>query len=166
MFDDAFRARRDRATLQGRCAARLAGLAIAVAIAVAAAAPVNAETIAVFVDRAKVVKLPDKTSTVIVGNPIIADVSVQKNGILVVTGKSFGMTNLISLDSEGSILNESMIRVEATSESVVTVQRGMDRESYSCTPQCMPAIKLGDDPKYFEAVGGQAGKRSALATQR
>lgn len=131
-----------------------------------AASAASAETILVVVDRAKVIKLPEKTSTVIVGNPIIADVAVQKNGVLVVTGKSFGLTNLIALDTNGAILNESMIRVEGASEAIVTVQRGMDRESYSCTPNCLPAINLGDTNAFFEAAGNQAGKRNSLATQR
>jgi Flp pilus assembly secretin CpaC len=34
---------------------------------------------------------------VIIGNPTIADVSVQGGNLLVVTGKSFGVTNIISL---------------------------------------------------------------------
>lgn len=141
-------------------------IAAAVILAGAALTQARAETILVTVDRAKVIKLPEKTSTVIVGNPIIADVAVQKNGVLVVTGKSFGLTNLIALDATGSILNESMIRVEAANESLVVVQRGMERESYSCTPVCLPAITLGDTNAFFEAAGNQAGKRNALATQR
>jgi putative type II/III system pilus formation protein len=91
---------------------------------------------------------------------------LQKNGILVVTGKSYGVTNLIALDNAGSMLAESLIRVQAPSESLVTVQRGLERESYSCTPNCQPSILLGDSNKYFSEVGGQAGQRNTLATQR
>lgn len=136
------------------------------ALAVTVAAPARAETLLVTVDRAKVVRLPERTTTVIIGNPIVADVTVQKNGIMVVTGKSYGQTNLIAMDASGAILNESNIRVQAPSDQVVTVQRGLDRESYSCTPNCQPSIILGDSNAYFEGVGGQAGRRNALATQR
>jgi hypothetical protein len=58
----------------------------------------------------------------------------------------------------------SMISVLAPSDSVVTVQRGLDRESYSCTPNCQPSLLLGDANKYFAEVGGQAGQRNSLAT--
>ncbi len=121
------------------------------------------DTVTVVVDHAKVVRLPERTQTVIVGNPGIADVTVQRNGILVVTGKSFGVTNLIALDNQGALLAESRVSVRAHSDSVVTVQRGMDRESYSCAPHCQPAIQLGDANKFFGEVGGQAQARNQLA---
>lgn len=124
------------------------------------------ETVAIMVDHAKVVRLPERTQTVIVGNPIIADITVQRNGIVVVTGKSYGVTNLIALDGGGAMLAESLISVQAATESVVIVQRGLDRESYSCTPNCQPSMLLGDANKHFSEIGGQAGQRNTLATQR
>lgn len=130
-----------------------------------AAAPAR-DAIAVFVDHAKIIRLPVRTQTVIVGNPIIADVTIQKNGVVVLTGKSYGVTNLIALDGTGAMLAESMISVQAASDSVVVVQRGLERESYSCTPNCQPALLLGDSSKYFGEVGGQTGQRNTLATQR
>lgn len=122
------------------------------------------DAVAVLVDQAKVIRLPEKTQTVIVGNPMIADIAVQKNGILVVTGKSFGVTNFIALDAAGAMLAESRVTVRAATDSVVTVQRGMDRESYSCAPQCQPAIQLGDSNKFFGEVGGQATSRNQMSS--
>lgn len=130
-------------------------------------APVRTEaSVTVLIDHAKVIRLPDRTQTVIVGNPSIADVTTQKNNILIVTGKSFGITNLIALDAAGVLLAESLIRVQAPSDAVVTVQRGLERETYSCTPDCQPSAQLGDAPKYFGEVTGQAGQRNSAATPR
>jgi hypothetical protein len=123
-------------------------------------------TVMVMVDHAKVVRLPDRTQTVIVGNPMVADITIQRNGIIVVTGKSYGATNLIALDSAGLLLAESMISVQAPTDAVVTVQRGLARESYSCTPTCQPSLRLGDSEAYFGAVGNQTTQRNTLATQR
>ncbi|GJE54100.1 hypothetical protein EKPJFOCH_0573 [Methylobacterium thuringiense] len=117
----------------------------------------------VMVDNAKLIRLPEKTQTVVVGNPLIADVSLQKNGVLILTGKSFGTTNLIALDAGGTMIAESLIRVEAPQASTITVQRGLDRESYSCTPNCQPSAQLGDSTKWFSEVSGQADQRRALA---
>ncbi|MBC8093522.1 MAG: pilus assembly protein N-terminal domain-containing protein, partial [Pseudonocardia sp.] len=97
-------------------------------------------SVAVMIDNAKIIRLPDRTQTVIVGNPAIADVTTQRNGIVVVTGKSYGVTNLIALDGAGNLLAESQLKVQAPRESVVTVQRGLERESYSCTPNCQPSL--------------------------
>lgn len=131
----------------------------------AAAAPQAGvlDSVTVMVDHAKVVRLPENAQTVIVGNPAIADVAVQRNGVMVVTGKSFGVTNLIALDAGGGLLAESLVRVGAPSDSVLIVQRGLDRESYSCTPACQPAAQLGDAQKYFGEVGAQATSRNTQA---
>lgn len=133
-----------------------------------APAPAPAESqqgaVVVTVDHAKVVRLPEKAQTVIVGNPAIADVTVQRNGVMVVTGKSFGVTNLIALDANGTLLAESFVRVRAASDSILTVQRGLERESYSCTPECQPAAQLGDVKRFFDEVGGQNKARNAAAT--
>lgn len=147
----------------------LVRLALALALGVAAPLVCRAETreatvVTVFVDNAKIVRLPERTQTVVVGNPIIADVTLQKNGVLVLTGKSFGTTNLIALDGTGTMLAESTIRVEAPQASVITVQRGLERESYSCTPNCQPSMQLGDSTKYFGEVSAQADNRRRLAT--
>ena len=132
--------------------------------------PAGRDVVTVTVDHAKVIRLPERTQTVVVGNPMIADVTVQKNGVLVVTGKSYGVTNLIAMDGSGGLLAESLINVQGATESLVTVLRGkerdVERQTYSCTPNCQPTLQLGDDTKYFTDVQGQAGQRNALATAR
>lgn len=124
----------------------------------------KADAVAVTVDHAKVLRLPEKAQTVIVGNPAIADVTVQRNGVMIVTGKSFGVTNLIALDATGALLAESTVRVGAASDSILTVQRGLERESYSCTPDCQPSAQLGDSKSFFDGANGQSGARNAAAT--
>jgi hypothetical protein len=83
---------------------------------------------------------------------------------MVVTGKSFGVTNLIALDAGGTLLAESLVQVSAASDEVLTVQRGMDRESYACNPVCQPSARLGDAQRFFGEAGSQAIRRNALAT--
>lgn len=122
------------------------------------------DAVTVTVDHAKVLRLPEKAQTVIVGNPAIADVTIQRNGVMVVTGKSYGVTNLIALDATGALIAESSLRVAAATESILTVQRGLERESYSCTPACQPSAQLGDSKRFFDDTSGQSGARNAAAT--
>ncbi|MFE1600937.1 pilus assembly protein N-terminal domain-containing protein [Methylobacterium sp. ID0610] len=147
-------------------AAALLLAALACAPGAGRAAETDSSVVVVSVDNAKIIRLPDRTATVVVGNPIIADVSLQRNGIVVLTGKSFGSTNLIALDAAGTMLAESFISVQAANSSVVTVQRGLERESYSCTPACQPSVQLGDAQRYFSEVSTQAGQRNSLATPK
>ena len=100
-------------------------------------------------------KLPPNVKTIIIGNPMIADVtSLAGNAGMVVTGKGYGRTNLIALDADGNLIDEKQIHVEPT-RNVLVVQRGESRESYSCDPVCMPTAVLGDDSKVYGDVSGQ-----------
>jgi hypothetical protein len=124
-----------------------------------AAEPVTqvSETIQVHLDQAKLLRLPEGTSTLVVGNPLIADVAVQPGGTLVVTGKSYGNTNLVALNREGGVVMEHQVEVQGPLGSTVVVYRGIERETYSCTPNCERRITLGDTQNYFAATMGQTG---------
>src|ERR1700686_3479120 len=131
---------------------------------VAAVAEPSAETIAVNVDQAKLVKLPTRVATIVVGNPLIADVTLQAGGIIVVTGKGYGATNFIAMDRSGEVLVDRMIQVEGPTDQLITVYRGVDRESYSCMPICQRRVTLGDGEAYFKSAMDQAGTLSNQAS--
>lgn len=122
------------------------------------------DTIAVNVDQAKLVRLPGKVATIVVGNPLIADVTLQPGGMIVVTGKGYGATNFIALDRGGEILVDRQIQVEGPSDRLVTVYRGIERESYSCLPICQRRVTLGDSDNYFSTTMSQAGSLSSSAS--
>lgn len=122
------------------------------------------DNIAVNVDQAKLVRLPGKVATIVVGNPLIADVTLQPGGMIVVTGKGYGATNFIALDRGGEILVDRQIQVEGPSDRLVTVYRGIERESYSCMPLCQRRVTLGDSDTYFNNTMSQAGSLSSSAS--
>jgi hypothetical protein len=142
----------------------LAYAAIALLIAAATTTRARAaDTLTVYVDQATITKMPDNVTTLVIGNPLIADVNVQPGGLLVVTGKGFGTTNLIALDRSGAVLAERNIQVLGPQDQIVYVWRGPNRESYSCTPDCETRITLGDSPAFFDQTVGQTGNRNARA---
>jgi len=140
-------------------------LALGVGAALAAESDVgDSDVLRITIDQAKVAKIPAGTQTLVIGNPMVADVTMLKGGSgMVVTGKGFGQTNLIALDAQGNILDEKQLRVEP-GNSVLVVQRGEARASYSCNPWCMPTVQLGDDSKVFGEAGGQIQQRNGYAT--
>ena len=123
----------------------------------------TAGAIAVNVDQAKLVKLPTRVATIVVGNPLIADVTLQTGGILVVTGKGYGATNFIAMDRAGEVLVDRVIQVEGPTDQLVTIYRGVERESYSCMPVCQRRVTLGDGDSYFKSAMDQAGTLSSQA---
>jgi hypothetical protein len=138
----------------------LAGLGLCAALLASTA---QAADINVMLDQAKVIRLPEKIAMVVIGNPAIADVAMQKSGVAVVTGKTYGVTNMIILDAKGEMVSEQMVVVKAPNVAMVTVQRGVERETLTCTPDCERTFKLGDAPANFDAVTGQSSARSAFA---
>lgn len=143
----------------------VACMAAAAIVIPASAAP---ENLTVFVDQATIVKLPAQVATLVVGNPLIADVTLQPGGLMVVTGKGYGATNILALDRSGSLLMESSVRVQGPRDNVVVVYRGAKeqpalRETYSCDPNCERRITLGDSSDYFNSTIGQTGARNGQA---
>ena len=109
----------------------------ATVLLMAAAGPASAAdaTVTVMLDRAQVMRFPPSTETVVVGNPIIADVTMLRNsGEVILTGRGYGETNLLFLDGAGRLLSEAVLRVREA-PSMMVVQRGTDRETYACQPR-------------------------------
>jgi Pilus formation protein N terminal region len=131
-------------------------------LAVCGPLPARAADISVVIDQAQLVKLPDRASTIVIGNPVIADAAVQSGGWVVLTGKSFGSTNIIAIDRSGAVLMEKSIDVQGPRDAV-TVYRGSERVTYSCTPECERRLMLGDFIPVFEATAAQIAARNGLA---
>ena len=138
-----------------RLLASSAGFALALQCAPAFAA---GDLVEVVVDEAKVVSLPTSVRTLIIGNPIVADVTLLKGGnTMIITGKGFGQTNLIALDADGQMVTETRIRVDlgVLGKKAVVVLRGLDRETWFCNPTCRPTVSLGDTAGFTGATAAQ-----------
>jgi hypothetical protein len=141
------------------------GLVVGALLHFAAAQPAaaaNGPDVAVNIDQAALVRLERPAAEIIVGNPSIADVSVQSGKTLIVTGKSFGETNLIVIDPDGKVIVSRRLLVQEPRVGLVTVYRGAERETLSCTPYCTTPLVIGDTPDYFEAIAKQAKTKQAI----
>lgn len=136
---------------------------VAALLAICSAARAEEGAIRVVLDQAKLVKLPAGTETIVIGNPAIADVTVQRGGVMVITGRSPGRTNFIALDGAGTIISESQVAVADQETGRLVVQRGLEQSSYDCTPRCLPTVTLGDDDKHFTRAVSQAAARDGMA---
>lgn len=123
----------------------------------------SAANLNVKIDQAHLVRLDKPGAEVIIGNPSIADVSVQSSRLLVITGKSAGLTNLIVLDGNGDLIMEKNLYVETDVKNMVTLSRGASRSTLSCSPNCSPALIPGDSPLLFEALAKTTRTKLGLA---
>jgi Flp pilus assembly secretin CpaC len=109
-----------------------------------------------------VVRLDQPADTVIIGNPMIADATVRDNVTLIVTGKSYGTTNLIILNKDGREVSNQLVTVAASDDNLVTVFNRSGRQTYSCTPVCEPVVSIGDDQGTFGERTSQVQGRNQL----
>jgi Flp pilus assembly protein, secretin CpaC len=102
----------------------------------AAAQEQETDLLRVFMNHARVLKLDRPVSKVIVGNSNVADATVADSTTIVLTGRSFGTTNLVLLDAEGNAIADERILVSIDEGNTVRVFRQTDRSILSCTPNC------------------------------
>jgi hypothetical protein len=126
-------------------------------------APAQADTVSIRLDQAHIMQLPDRVATIVIGNPLIADATLQGGGVLVVTGKGYGSTNLVALDRTGRVLLSHTVQVLGASAQDVIVYKGIERETYSCASDCERRITLGDSPAYFNSNLSESGARNGQA---
>lgn len=115
--------------------------AILLAAAITANAVAADPGIRVQMNEAKIVKLARPADTIVVGNPAIADASVQDASTIVLTGKGFGVTNLVVLDNAGNPIVDEQVVVTRQTEGSVRIYRRADVQTLSCTPYCEGAYK-------------------------
>lgn len=110
------------------------------------------------INKTSIVHLPTAASAVIIGNPSIADVSVHSADTIFVVGRGYGETNIIVIDTLGQTVMNAPIRVKQglSASNVQVLRLGVGRETYSCSPNCLPSPMLGDEVTFrsnFEGSG-------------
>nr|WP_314090898.1 pilus assembly protein N-terminal domain-containing protein [uncultured Shinella sp.] len=90
----------------------------------------------VYMDHARVLRLDRPVSKVIVGNAKVADATVADARTIVLTGRSFGTTNIVLLDADGNAIVDERILVSIDEGNTVRVFRQTERSVLSCTPNC------------------------------
>ena len=120
----------------------------------------NNESFKVELNKTEIVRLPGSAASIIIGNPKIADVTVQSSDLLFVVGRGYGETNLIILDANGNTMMDADLQVvNSLPHNGVRLYNGKNRETYSCIPYCGPAPVLGDNAEF---IGNNTSKEEKL----
>ncbi len=147
------------------CLVSLVAALINISLATGSAAELN---ITVYADQAKILKVNGTPASVVIGNPMIADISIQGE-VLAVHGRHFGNTNLIILDHQGNELASLLVNVIRPEINNVEMFKGgaegkmVGKFSYICAPDCESIVMPGDDNDYNAAIAGQISTKSKEA---
>jgi hypothetical protein len=139
-------------------------LLIAAAVFAATASAASAgQAMAVPLDEVRVMSFAKPVSTLYVGNPVIADVTIIDSRHAFVQGKAFGATNIVALDANGRPVANQQIVVSGKGNSTVTLQRGTQQTTFACAAaRCQPSPQPGDGKDAFEPALDQIQKYQGL----
>lgn len=140
----------------GRSIRRLAAIALSGVMLTGLAGATTALAdagINILMNQAKILKLARPADTIIIGNPQIADASVQDSSTIILTGRGFGVTNLVVIDTDGMPLMDEQVIVSRGTANSVRVYRRADVQTLSCTPYCEGAFRTEAEQASDTAMG-------------
>jgi Flp pilus assembly secretin CpaC len=134
------------------------GLAAVMALAAAVPDMAAADTgIHIVMNQAKILKLARPADTVVVGDPEIADAVVKDARTVVLTGKGFGITNIVIIDADGAAIVDDQVMVSRSVANTTRVYRRAFVQTLSCTPYCETAQKTEAEKASDTQIGGGGG---------
>lgn len=127
---------------------------LASSVTAASAADVN-----LGLDEVHTLTFRNPVSTVYVGNPTIADITMIDSRHAFVQGKGYGRTNIVALNRDGAQVYGTHVTVTGAQNSgTVTLNRGAQRVTYNCSSsRCEPTPMPGDGKETFDSLIGQMG---------
>lgn len=151
----------------------LTGILLSATLAFATSQAFAAQPLVVYTDQSMVIDVSRAPSVVVVGNPSIADATIQGKKVFL-HGRSFGTTNVILLDEQGDQLADFEVDVQLGGENQLSLFKAGSRYSYICPGDCQVAMQTGDNPDHFkdwvlkpnqEKINLATGQKSAEANE-
>ncbi|MEQ1932095.1 MAG: pilus assembly protein N-terminal domain-containing protein [Parvularculaceae bacterium] len=120
-----------------------------------------AEEVWLTIDQVRPYEIDRPAGQIVIGNPGIADLTVQDKTRVLLYGKTPGLTNMYIFDDEGAMIDNLMVRVRSTTGDMLTMHRGAMRTTYNCSNQCEATVTVGDDKASFGEVSAQAQQKAS-----
>jgi Flp pilus assembly secretin CpaC len=114
------------------------------------------------IGKSTLLRVPSPIDRISVGNPAIADVTVQGKRVILM-GHSYGVTNIIVLDRDGKQIAALDVTVQMGDKDAVQVFRAGGRSTLVCAPLCEQTVQIGDAPGRFKNVVSQITTKNGLA---
>ncbi|HJT43594.1 MAG TPA: pilus assembly protein N-terminal domain-containing protein [Rhizomicrobium sp.] len=144
---------------------RRALFAAALLVTVPAFAAGKNDSVALTLDEVHTLTFRSPVSTVYVGNPTIADVTMIDARHAFVQGKGYGRTNIVALNRDNVMVFNTHVTVTGNNGGgTVTLNRGAQRVTLNCAGgRCEPTPMPGDGKEAYDAIASQASAHQAAA---
>ncbi|WP_425999153.1 pilus assembly protein N-terminal domain-containing protein [Caulobacter sp. DWR1-3-2b1] len=114
---------------------RRLSLALAAILALTAATA-HAQSLAVPAGEAVRIALDGAVRDVVVGDPLVADVSVINERTLIIMGKRPGITTVMAFDGAGRSLADRQVQVSDNGAAITIYRGNANVGNYACGVQC------------------------------
>ena len=135
-------------------------VSLAVMVSLVAARPATAGSVlSITQDSVRTMIIQGAAKDVIVANPAVIDIALQRPDHFTIIGKSVGRTTLLILDADQKVLLSTTVVVSEGDPGMLTVRgpRGgtLSQDSYACVERC--SLIPGS------SIGGSSGQGSMVA---
>jgi len=139
------------------------GLAASLFLAGSIGTALAGEPIVARLDHSQIFAMARTPATVVVGNPSIADVTIEGKNVFL-HARAYGTTNVLVLDDEGKQLADYDVTVQTGGDNNVIVYKAGFSQSYVCAPLCESTLHIGDAKGYFlELIAPEQKQRNSIA---
>lgn len=124
-----------------------------------------AEKLVLTADQSQIIQLPSDPGTVVVGNPSIADATLEGRSIFL-HARGPGLTNILVLDAAGKAMVDYQVHVAYADSDSIAKFTPAGRFTYTCPTDCEPTLRVGDNDQFFKGFIDQLNSKTALATSQ
>jgi Flp pilus assembly secretin CpaC len=111
----------------------------------------NSNTITLDIDFMEGFQLKQPASQIILGNPIIADITVRDDQYIFISGKSPGRTNMLVYGRDGKVAEKYILAVRDP-DVYLTVYKGTESKAhFDCAPLCQRVLRIEDSSSEADA---------------
>ncbi len=96
------------------------------------------------IDYTEGFQLKSKASQIVIGNPVIADITVRDDKYIFLSGKSPGRTNMLVYGSDGALKERYNVMVRDPNTYLTVFQGAQDKTHYDCLPNCQRVLRIED----------------------
>ena len=109
------------------------------------------QTVIVDIDFMEGFEFKKPAGQIILGNPIIADITVRDDKYVFISGKSPGRTNMVVYGRDGKVSERYILVVRDPNAYLTVYQGGMNKVHFDCEPLCQRVLRIEDSGEAAEA---------------
>jgi hypothetical protein len=125
------------------------------AAALSAAPLALAEPLHLESGKSVAIRVKGNISSLVIGDNKVAEIAAISDSVFLLTGKTYGSTNVLAFSHEGRQIYASDILVEKSEENYVTVNRAGENYTLDCTKDCRAVLSVGDERSTFAILYDQ-----------